>query len=371
MLGSEIVTLPITEAQQALFIFDGLSQMSSIEPLIRVIKSQYVHIIVLSMSCESVDKLMKEIDQQLIRGCKVHNIQPLSSIHSTQRIVHSLMKDDEFTPTNSDQQVIEKLAEYTTGSPVIVDVASQVVYSSFHEKSLPIQSIGELLSLNVTSKAAKGEQAMFVKHASTITTRSVSENVSELISSVIEKGDVWSTNTQYDSWDSVMILIDACGLTAEERLLLNCISVFTYGSIPFCVVTELALQISKSSQKPHLAGTLHSKLMKYNLVCTYPYPVVLHSSVSRSSHAQNNPNFMHVPQCLSQCIWKHLTELDRIAALTLTRNVLSSLHQTVSGFEYLFCATLCSSLLEAFEFNFTLVDKTSYQTVYNLFLSFC
>ena len=85
----------------------------------------------------------------------------------------------------------------------------------------------------------------------------------------------WTTNVEYDSWNSILTLIDACGLTVEEKLLLNCLSIFSCSPIPFSMVTELASIIAKSAQKPHLAGTLHCNLIKYKLICIYPHPVVL------------------------------------------------------------------------------------------------
>lgn len=373
MIGYELQKLPVSEVQQALFVLDGLSHMSDIEPLVETIKSKYVHIIVISRSCESFDKMIKDIDQELIRGCRILNIQPLSIIHSTQRIVYSLMRDRHFTPSNHDQQAIEKLAEYTTGSPVIIDITMQVVPASFQNKPAPIQSTVELLSLNTVTRTSKGNQTRFVERDSTMMVRSVSDNVRKLIGDVIEvpgpEQDVWATDTQCDSWDSVMCLVDNCDLNSEEKLLLNCLSIFSGNPIPFCVVTELALLISKSAQKSHLAGTLHSKLMRFHLVRTYPYPIVFHSSVNRQlSHC--NPEFIHVPQYLSQCIWKYLTDLDHIAALTTMYNVMLNLQQSSSGCEYLYCATLCSLLLEAFELNFTLVGRDSYKSVYSLVLAY-
>lgn len=369
VIGSEISTLSVSEVRQALFVFDSMSCLPDSEALLRMMKSYYIHIIVLFKSCDSTDKLVKEIDRKLIRGCTILKVEPLSLIHSTQRIVHSFMKDHDFTPSNDDQQVFEKLAEFTAGSPLIVDIASQVVHACFEYEKKPIQFLTGLLDLDTTSQATRRSQTIPTSQS---LTRSISGIVHEVVDDVHnDPQDVWTTNVEYDSWSSILTLIDACELSSEERLLLNCLSVFSCSPIPLSMITELASVITKSAQKSHLAGTLHCKLVKYKLIHTYPHPVVLHSSVLNNSSQQVvNSNFVHVPLHLSQCIWKSLENVDQIAVYTLIHCALTALHQTtLSRSERQFCCALCSLLLESMESNFALVGKECYQEIYSLFLN--
>ena len=368
-IDSEISALTVNEAQKALFVFDGMTSLPDSEALLRLLKSYYVHVIVLFKNYDSTDKLIKEVDRKLVRGCTIRKVEPLSLIHSTQRIVHSFMKENDFTPSNNDQQVLEKVAEFTAGSPLIVDITSQVVHSCFSDKEEPIQALEESLCLENTPSVSKKNYALPVY-------RSQTRSASQIMSKAVDENPQykWATNVEYDSWSSLLTLIDACGLTMEEKLLLNCLSVFSCSPIPFSMVTELASIIAKSAQKQHLAGTLHCNLIKYKLICIYPHPVVLHSSVLHASSQQElGSDFMYVPQYLSQCIWKNLENIDQVVAYNLAYHTLVVLHQSVTiknGFENQFYGALCSLLLESVESNFELVGKECYQAVYSLFLNY-
>ena len=292
---------------------------------------------------------MKEVYHKLVRLCTTRKIEPLSLIHSTQRIVHSFMKENDFTPSIDDQQVLEKVADFTAGSPLLVDITSQVVNSCFGDKEEPIQALEEFFCLSQTRSSSR------------IT---VGKNLQY----------IWATSVKYDSWNSLLTLVDACGLTMEEKLLLNSLSIFSCSPIPFSMVTKLASTIAKSAQKQHLAGTLHCNLIKYKLICVYPHPVVLHPSVVRASSQQElGFDFVYVPQYLSQCIWKSLENIDKVVAYSLAYHTLVALHQNVpvkKDFENQFNGALCSLLFESIESDYELVGKECYQAVYSLFLTY-
>ena len=48
-----------------------------------------------------------------------------------------------------------KVAEFTAGSPMIVDITSQVVHSCFGNKEEPIQALAESLSLENTPSVSE------------------------------------------------------------------------------------------------------------------------------------------------------------------------------------------------------------------------
>ena len=374
VIGCEILKLAVSAAKPALFVFDSLCDLPDSEALLRTLKNPNVHIIVLHKSHVSTDKLIKEVDRKLIRGCTVLNSTPLTMIHSTQRIIHSFMVNNSFTPTNSDQLVFEKLAEFTAGSPSLVDIASQVVCSCFEQKQeLAVQYLAKLLLLKVTS--TETQQSLPCQ----VTSRSVSKN-SKLLdhikkTSLYDSHNIWATNAAYDSWDSIMALINSCNLSAEERLLLNSLSVFNCCPIPHSLVAELAGIIANSSQKPSLAGLLHYKLMKFKLLCKYPHPVVFHESLL-TNFSQDHLMLVYVPHHVSQCIWKSFEEVDQVVVLSLVYHVLNTWHQATlhqatllkSFSNYYLCHSLCSSLLELCDSNFKLIGKECYQKIYALFL---
>lgn len=351
VIGTSLSKSPVSEVLQALLVLDSMSQLPEIDDLLQFLKNNnYVHIIVLSKRYESPNKLIREIDRKLVRGCTVHNIEPLTMIHSTQRMVHSLLKQLEVTPTNADQEMFEKLAEFTNGSPVVVKLASQVLVSCYGRlQQDTVSHLNEMLSL---------ENRDFPRSSSPLTesgTRAPSH----------DHGEVYQTDSIYDSWDSINKLLDECDLSPEEKILLNCLSIFGSNPVPFALVTQMSMMISQTSQKVHLASTLHQKLFKYKLVKQYPLPVVLHPVVMENEPSQVM-EFVHVPQQLSRCLWNAMEEIDKVAVLSVAYTTVSSLHHhsvncDVSG--------VCSLLHELFTENYSLVGEQCYQQMYSLYLS--
>ena len=75
-------------------------------------------------------EFVKTIDRELIRGTNVIDLKPLSSLHTTQRVVHAIMKGcdtDDFIPYNEEQRTLSLITEYIGGSPDIIDVTSTVL----------------------------------------------------------------------------------------------------------------------------------------------------------------------------------------------------------------------------------------------------
>ena len=359
------MNLSINECQKPLFVLDGLQSLPNTECLLRVLKCTYAHIIVLFESYLSTDELIKEVDRKLVRGCSVLEIKPLSVLHSVQRIVHSIMKNHDFIPTTSDQKVFKKLAEFSAGSPMIVNAISKVV-DDFFSTETPIQDLDEQLNLDEMSQTRTCD---FSEVDLPSSTRSTSENMYELLSSgsvqCDSPRDIWATHAPYDSWDSILVLLNSCNLTTEQRLLLNSLSIFGTCPIPFIFVTELASLIAGGSQRPQVAGTLHCKLTKYKILCSYPQPVILHSSLLHHPN-KVEAEFVYVPQYISQCIWKTLEDLDKICILNLIVTAIRALHQTTHSGLHGFIIGMCSIILECLDSEPSL-PRECYQSIYSIF----
>ena len=368
-VGHELMKLPLSQEHQALLVLDVVTDLPDSELLLGLVKHKFVHVVVLPESQMPVDKLIKEVDQKLVRGCMIHNIEPLSVIDSTQRLVHHVMTNFDYVPTNSDQQTFENLAEFTLGSPVIVDIASKVLLYQFQIQHNALNYLAQSLSfqlLDMSSLLIKSHRETC--RAVSLPVRSISENVEKFIHSAAtiispQNRDVWETSACYDSWDSILQLIDLCELSNEESLLLNCLSIFNYGPLPFSIVTKLASAIAISSQKPHLAGTLHHNCIKYGLIRNYPNPVVLYTSFGHSCELESE--FLCVPQLVSSCVWKNLIEVDQIAALTLVDHTIRAMYSNNPN--YLWLSSICSLFLDALECNFDLIGKYCYQELFSYY----
>ena len=316
--------------------------LPAVEPLLRILKSYHVHIIVISTEYRSLDRIIKEVDQKLIRGCSYHDIHPLTNIHSTQRLVHTVMKNVNFAPTTTDQRLFEQLEEFTTGSPPIVEITSQILltkYNQGHEGAA--QAISNVLELNTNQDTPHPAQNTTTDEARTPPSTD----------------SVWGTNSIYDSWDAITVLIETCKLSPLERWLFNCITVFGGQPVPLQLVTEMSSKIAKSGQKVHLASTLYDKLFKCKLMKPYPLPIVVCPSDKEKAC---ETEFVYVPQYLAECIWSNLDETDKIAVLAVIYSSVPLLHELNATSNEL-AQVLHSLFLNIFDQNYTLVGKECYQ----------
>lgn len=370
MCESKISDQPFSRTKQALFVFDYMTDLPDLESLLKVLKSHHVHIIVLSKGYNSPDRLIKEIDRKLVRGCSTHEIVPLTRIHSTQRIVHRVMKYIDFAPTSDDQRLFEQLAEFTTGSPLLVNTTAEVLFS--HYKSHRRE---ESTSLKIVqSLYLKHTKCWSVSHDSPIPTyisrvRSISRNVVDRLPAIAKESDdsrdIWETDSMYDSWDSIVALVSSCGLSLEERLLLNCLSALGYCPVPLSLVTEISSVIAKSVDQSFLASTLYHKLMQYKLMKPYPLPVVSHPHSCKDC-GEPELVYMYIPQLIAECLWNSMGTVDRLATLSILRLSLSQLHLCDSASVSIGSIhTFCSVLVEVFEKNFSTVGKEAYQELIN------
>lgn len=353
--------MPLNEVQQVLFVFDGMTRLPDHEQLVSMLKSHYVHIIVLWKAYESPDKLIKEVDRKLVRGCTLHTIDPLTRIHSTQRLVHTVMKKVYFAPKTADQQMFEQLAEFTTGSPPVVDITSQILLASYSEdhSKAPLQ-ICSMFTLKNPNQVMKNEPCPAYNPPG----RSLSVNVISELSTIVALSDnhrdVWETDSIYDSWDSITTLIDNCGLSAEENFLLNCLSAFGPCPVPLSLVTSMSSLITESGQKVHISSSLHKKLMQYHLMKCYPLPVALYPLSGWSDY---DTNLVYIPHHLAECLWKKLEDADKLAVLCAVRLVVCQLHQFDDTDHGGFIPVLAPLLLKIFEQNYSLVGKECYQSI--------
>lgn len=326
-----------------------------------MLKDYHVHIIVISNSYGSNENFIKEVDRKLVRGCNCHAIDPLTNAHSTQRLVHTLMTNIYFAPTTADQRLFDQLAEFTSGSPPIVEITSQILLASYSKSyySVAAHEISEKFSLKT--------QHIDTQSPHNLPVRELSENVTDKLPAVAEHAekqrDAWETNSVYDSWDSITTLVDNCNLSTEEHFLLNCLSSFQGCPVPFSFVIKILSVIAKSTQQEHLASTLYKKLIKYRLLKPYPSPVVLYSQNIRRD---DDYELVHIPQCVAECLWKTINSFDKAAALTAVCAAVHQLDNTFGEYDY-----ILHSLLEIIEQNYTLLGKENYQDIYTSILSLC
>lgn len=325
--------LPLSERKKALFILDDTTELPSCcEKLLKVLKNKYTNIIILSVDSDNsykpMDKLVEEVNQKLIRGCMVHHVEQLSNVESTQRIVYSVMRSHNLTPNNEDRKVFEKLGEMCS-SPSLVELFSKCLLAEFKKfgaSPVHVQEVIGQTELNVAPDCK--------------------------------------------SCDLALKLIQNCKLSPEERLLFNTLCIFGSSPVPYSLVIELSSLISTASQKLYQTNTLPSRLLEICLMKKYPSPVVLFSSSSTEESQTHEPEFVCIPQCISQYAWQSLKDGDRIIALSLVYKTLSA-HTTkvmLSKFKALILPGLCGLLYKMCEHEFELIGEECFKSVHGLYL---
>ncbi len=365
-----------SEAKPVLLVLDCIESMptcSTTEAMNKFLRHHSTHIVVLSKYYTSPDSLAKEIDQQLVRGCVVHEMKPLSMIHTTQRIVHSVLSKHHLAPSNEDQSAVEALAEFTSGSPILVNLTAALLKTQL-EDSLTSASKSEVLQTLTESLCWNGAEKTNIPSSSHVTTRGakVREIFSQAVTAnpsmpITSQEDLYLTDTVYDTWYSACALIDRCNLSPEERLLVNCISIFGCSPVPMSIVTRLSTMIGKATRKSHIVGSLATKLQALQLLKTYPTPVVFHPSLVTRCEAEE-AEYVYVPTLISRAIWKDesfLTDTDKVFALATTYKAFESLQHS-TNIEGTVIRGLICCLVEAYSEHFHLVGRQCYMEVFRL-----
>ena len=348
--------------------------------LMDLLKHPNTHIVVISKNYAPLDALLREIDHQLLRGCNIIDVKPLSPIHTTQRIVHSILSAHHLPPTNEDQNIFEKLAQFTSGSPALIDVTAALFLSQMeHDSQNELQDTHDTL-INFINQLALDEMDPSTKPVTivrrespkgTAKTREISKDVYDNIVFIRDsEQDPWCTSSPYDSWQAVTTLIDQCSLSAEEKLLLFAVSMFSCSPVPMSVVTEVSSMIANATQKPHISTSLHSKLFQMQLMKRYPLPVILHPSLG-VQQPSTEPEFVYVPQNIARAIWKDMmSDGDKVMALTTMYIALCTLVDNLGSTDIGFLGGLTSLLVELYELNYELMGNQCYREVYNFYLCF-
>jgi len=370
---------PTTALQSlpVLVVLDNIDHMPQFSDfptsLMDLLKHPRTHIVAISKTYGPPDALVREIDHKLLRGCEVVDVKPLSMIHTTQRIVHTILSAHHFIPSKEDQKILEKLAQFTSGSPALIDVIAALFLSEMeHESQNTSQDTHDTLvkfnnRLLLDEVGPSTNPVTVVGHEPPKRT----ENEREISDSAGPPDqDSWHTNSHYDSWQAVTTLIGQCSLDTEEKLLLFAMSIFSCIPVPMGVVAEVSSMILQVSQKPHISTNLYSKLFQMQLVKRYPLPVILHPSLG-VQQSSTEPETVYVPQHIAQAIWKDMiSPLDKVVALSTMYKALCTLSDNQGSLEMGFLKGLSSLLVEMYECNYELMGKQCYKEVYKLYIRF-
>lgn len=316
--------------EPTLVILDDLTTLPEPGPLLTLLRSNHTHIITLCHALTPPDNFRKEIDQQLIRGLNVVPLKPLSRLHSTQRMVHSVVCEYEFVPHTEEQKMLLKIADNVGGSPNVVDVSSALLIRCVQECEV------------------EGKEDKFLR---------------EFNNRVFENG----TNTTSDDSEKSITqftsnLIAGFNLTQTERVLLNSLAMFGPVPVPKSVVEKAQSYVMMASSETPGSLMPVSNLISAKMLLVYPSPVIAppttslmratapHSSNRRgsthSAQLEEEADYFYVPQLIKDSLWESMTSLDQeIAIATAYKCIEQSNFDRNSNYDDNFNAHLAGGLI--------------------------
>ena len=353
-------------ADCVLVVVDGIKSLPKSDALLQLIKSRSTRIIVISHTSQPPETLRKEIDQQLIRGCSPLTIQPLSTVHTTQRIVHTIMSHTHFTPLNREQRLLEKIAGLTSGCPGLVQVTNALLQHCIEETE----------KIENSSKFDFLDQ--FTSRISLLADQRHTSHVDPSPSSV-PSGDVAMARSRAGSFvtDSYTSeLITAFQLPPAHEFVLRTLSVFSPLPIPLSVtdiVQRLVVKATQGSTGPGRgAPNSITNLLSAQLLCSYPSPIVrLPDTNSPTRSPIRQEKFMFVPQLVQDALWEQMEDTDKAFAITTAyKALLEFVQRPELSDSDLCCATgLAEAVVARCDTDRACIDDQVYKEAYKLLVS--
>ena len=230
---------------------------------------------------------------------KIINARPLSIIHSTKRIVYSLLKNHHFKPEDADRDMIKELAILTKGYPHVVSVICSLLQSY--------------------------EQNTFQSFLKPLQTPGIQSEI-DPISCSSDVQDVGDTNiTKY----SIEDLFGEIQLSPEECRILYCLS-FIDGPFPDILVTEIATILTHACKSLDRSTSILEKFKINELVVSYPEPIITHPKLTQVC---DSLDWVYIPPF----VIKHVRKLggNNIAfAVLYARDAIGRLESRVNKWIY-------------------------------------
>ena len=299
--------MPLTCNGPVLVILDSLTEMNNMSPhLEALLTSPTTHIIILYTSSSPPTSLVREIDTKLVRGCTVLQLEPLFTIHSTQRMVHDLLSRRRFAPQNRDQVVLAQLASLTYGCPDLSKLMAEVVYRQCLRSNNPLDDLASQLVRPVMAQAEPDRLLTF--------------------------------------FDYIINLFD---MDTPQYFVLQVLAMF--GPVP--ILQSVAVRVQTLVMAATSGGRscdFLQRLVDSCLLKVYPSPVVVATSM------MGRRSLYSVPCHVCEAVLRSVDERDVILAIATAHKAVTMEMATGGGWNgdqsaLLFCAGLCRGLASTAE----------------------
>ena len=378
-----------------LVIFDNISTIPLTEFFKGLLRNSNTHVIITFNPTQTPKDLIKTIDRELIRGTTPIDLKPLSSLLTTQRLVHSIMKGcdtDDFVPYNEEQRMISLITEQTGGSPDIIDIASTVlaerlakgdveqrrhILEEICEETIVVATGGERSQKEEATKAAKAEARIEPDcgSATIVSTESIARN-----SQTEEKKSLNQTTVVKFTTN----LLQNLDLSQSDHFLLKALHWFGTTPIPRQLIENLQSIIVSASKHQRPTKTPMVNLLSYKLLRVYPSTVIVKPAKSQLPYSSTHSaaaatflstdsttstsfiadsDFYYVPQLVIDSVQDQLQPMDRDFSLTAASKALSH-YCKESDCDLTHAAGLANVLYNKID-----EDNVLFQVAYRLYLS--
>ena len=271
------------------------------------------HIVLLQSSSSALDALKKSVDNKLMRGTNVMELDPLSELHCTQRLVHSIMSRCDFVPYNREQEVLAEIADKTMGSPDLVGAASALL-SQFISTTQECEDNGG-------SDDESGGGTEFLERFHSEVCCGGDESTSSLVP------DDFATR-----------LLKGFSLSECDSFFLSTLSLFGGAPIPRCLVEAIQLlSLSASSELPGGKGPL-AHLTDSHLLHVFPSPVIVSPTKPHTDHTPNDSlgqssvgvaesEFYYVPEVIGDAMRGCMDNNDLAFSFAVAHRALKKLYE--------------------------------------------
>ena len=248
-----------------------------------------------------LSSIVGQIDTLLIRGSNIIEVEPFSPIHTTHRIVYGHLQITKCpSPSDEERAALEILVDFTKGSPPVIDVMT-----------------------------SKGMCTKYPESLDAFTRRLVfTLDESEPFSNVIDKQPMKARNcVSFDLWDAINRLADLCELTSYEELFLHCLCIFHNVPVPKCVLERLSCLIKHSSSQLTSCQEMCQKLVDFNLLKSYPHPVVLPPIGGVNGEVKETPLCYCVAPVVATAMWNgKMNDTDKVMSLGIVYRVFEDIY---------------------------------------------
>ena len=346
--------------EQCLVILDDVKSLPQSASLRELLKSRSTGIIIISHSSHPPESLKQEIDQQLIRGWTPISIQPLSTVHTTQRIVHSVMSLTHFTPLNREQKLLEKIASLTSGCPGLVTITNSLLHCCLEEAGRNTGSTqADFLHVFASKVNVNLDRS----------TRTDAPSSSELPAARARAGS-FRTNRYLSE------LISAFQLPPAHLFVLRTLSVFSPQPVPLSLVDIVQCLVAKaavsSAGHSRVAPSSITNLLSTKLLRSYPSPVICpptNPPPPSPTTSQLPGKYLFVPQLVQDTLWEHMDDRDIVFTITTAYRALLEMtsRPSITASGVCFATGLTECLVARCDSN-SCISEGVYREIFKMFV---